>query len=81
MNTTNHDPAFPAQWIGTQPTTGEQVVREQWAGLTKLELVSAIALQGLLSSAQGYPTFEDYTKCAVNHAETLLAECARRQAT
>ena len=27
-------PAFPGQWYDFQPCTGDQVVREQWSGMT-----------------------------------------------
>ena len=27
-------PAFPGQWYDFQPLTGDQVVREQWSGMT-----------------------------------------------
>jgi len=37
-------PAFPADWVDFQPTTGEQVVREQFFGMT-LRQHAAITLR------------------------------------
>jgi len=37
MSKNANEPAFPADWKDFQPTTGDQVVREQFFGLTKRE--------------------------------------------
>lgn len=37
-------PAFPGQWLDFQPLTGEQVVREQWEGMS-LRQYAAIHLR------------------------------------
>jgi len=37
-------PAFPGQWLDFQPLTGEQVVREQWGGMS-LRQYAAIHLR------------------------------------
>ena len=37
-------PAFPGQWYDFQPLTGEQVVREQWGGMS-LRQYAAIHLR------------------------------------
>lgn len=39
----NGGPAFPGQWYDFQPCTGEQVVREQWGGMS-LRTYAAIHL-------------------------------------
>jgi hypothetical protein len=41
-------PAFPGQWYDYQPTTGVQVVREQWPGLSLRDWFAGKALEGLL---------------------------------
>jgi len=40
----NNAPAFPWQWIDSLPTTGEQVVREQWNGMTLRDYFAAKAM-------------------------------------
>lgn len=52
MNETKNDggPAFPTQWMDFQPLTGEQVVREQYAGLTMRDWFAGKALVGILSN-------------------------------
>jgi hypothetical protein len=42
-------PAFPGQWYDFQPLTGEQVVREQWGGMTLRDYFAAKAMQSLIS--------------------------------
>ena len=34
-------PAFPFDWVDFQPTTGDQVVREQFPGMTLLDFFAA----------------------------------------
>lgn len=49
MNTSNDgSPAFPGQWYDFQPLTGEQVVREQWSGMTLRDYFAAKAMQSML---------------------------------
>lgn len=43
-DTNNGGPAFPGQWYDFQPLTGEQVVREQWEGMS-LRQYAAIHLR------------------------------------
>lgn len=51
MNTINDGgPAFPGQWYDFQPLTGEQVVREQWGGMTLRDYFAAKAMQGYFAS-------------------------------
>lgn len=40
----NGGPAFPGQWYDFQPYTGDQVVREQWEGMTLRDYFAAKAL-------------------------------------
>lgn len=42
-------PAFPGQWYDFQPYTGDQVVREQWEGMTLRDYFAAKAMQSLIS--------------------------------
>ena len=46
-------PAFPGQWYDFQPCTGDQVVREQWSGVTLRDYFAASAIQGLLANPGG----------------------------
>ena len=48
-------PAFPGQWYDFQPLTGEQVVREQWGGMTLRDFFAAKAMQSLLATIDTYP--------------------------
>jgi len=43
-------PAFPGQWYDFQPCTGDQVVREQWSGMSLRDYFAAKAMQGLLAA-------------------------------
>ncbi|TXH40927.1 MAG: hypothetical protein E6Q97_38710 [Desulfurellales bacterium] len=40
-------PAFPCQWLDFQPTTGEQVVREQYQGMSLRDWFAGQALAGM----------------------------------
>ena len=40
----NNEPAFPGQWIDRLPTTGEEVVREQWSGMSLRDYFAAKAM-------------------------------------
>lgn len=48
-------PAFPGQWYDFQPLTGEQVVREQWGGMSIRDYFAAKAMQSLLATIDTYP--------------------------
>jgi hypothetical protein len=52
-------PAFPGQWYDFQPTTGEQVVRESFVGMTLRDYFAAAALQGIIA-AQANPQSNEY---------------------
>ncbi len=47
-DTNNGGPAFPGQWYDFQPFTGEQVVREQWEGMSLRDYFAAKAMQSML---------------------------------
>ena len=50
MNTINDGgPAFPGQWYDFQPLTGEQVVREQWGGMSLRDYFAAKAMAALIA--------------------------------
>lgn len=35
------EPAFPCDWVCFQPETGNQVIRQQWAGMTLRDYFAA----------------------------------------
>lgn len=51
-------PAFPGQWYDFQPLTGEQVVREQWGGMTLRDYFAAKAMAALIAEpvSEGWPS-------------------------
>ena len=80
-DTNNGGPAFPGQWYDFQPITGEQVVREQWGGMTLRDYFAAKAMQGLLANAGGpiqASCVEDAADFAWHIADAMLK--ARGQA-
>src|SRR5690606_36001510 len=48
-DTNNGGPAFPGQWYDFQPYTGDQVVREQWEGMTLRDYFAAKAMAALIA--------------------------------
>lgn len=58
-------PAFPCQWYDFQPCTGEQVVREQWGGMTLRDYFAAKAMQSLISK---YGFISDEINFAAEHS-------------
>ena len=51
MSTPNDGgPAHPCDWVDFQPTTGEQVVRQQFPGLSKREWFAGQAIAGMCAS-------------------------------
>lgn len=56
----NDEPAFPLQWMDFQPSTGEQVVREQYPGMTLRDYFAAKALNLVCGDDGG--TVEDAAK-------------------
>jgi len=43
-------PAFPCDWVDTQPHTGIQVVREQFPGMSLRDWFAGQALQGIIAA-------------------------------
>lgn len=43
-------PAFPCQWLDFQPQTGQQVVREQFLGMTLRDYFAAKALPPIMET-------------------------------
>jgi hypothetical protein len=68
-------PAFPGQWYDFQPTTGEQVVRESFVGMTLRDYFAAAALQGMLACSS-----EDQITNPMDWNHGHFAEAAYMQA-
>ena len=45
----NGGPAFPGQWYDFQPCTGDQVVREQWDGMSLRDYFAAKAMAAFIA--------------------------------
>ena len=61
MNMINGGPAFPGQWYDFQPLTGEQVVREQWGGMTLRDYFAAkfaAAMMTATSADHDFPNID-----------------------
>ena len=65
-------PAFPGQWYDFQPLTGEQVVREQWGGMTLRDYFAAKAMQGLLADRRHYENCREIASDAYLLADAML---------
>ena len=82
----NGGPAFPVSTRSdgddSRGSFGHQDGHTTWqfAGLTKRELIAAMAMQGMLANAhedyQGYPP-ESFADDAATYADALLAELAK----
>lgn len=71
MNNANQ-PAYPQHGWSSNPET---VARMQSAqGLTKRELIAAMALQGILSDPNSKGTWNQFAECAIEYADALLAK-------
>ena len=57
-------PAFPVQWYDFQPCTGDQVVREQWDGMTLRDYFAAKAMHAIITEPTyaGAQSFAMYFK-------------------
>jgi len=73
------DPAFPVAYYDFQPGTGEQVVREQFFGLTKRELFAAMVLQGMVSNPDTRTTYEEKAHKALMNADALILALGKEQ--
>lgn len=69
----NFEPAFPGTWMDFQPGTGEQVVRDQWAGMDLRDFFAAQAILGALDNAS------DSQLQNLARRAYLLADCMMRQ--
>lgn len=85
----NGGPAFPGQWYDFQPYTGDQVVREQWEGMTLRDYFAAKAMPALiqlfttgdLTAKDGRPATEEHiAEQAYCFADAMLAQRAKEQA-
>ena len=67
-------PAFPGQWYDFQPCTGDQVVREQWSGMTLRDYFAAKAMQGYFASpvASHRVDADDVAKYCYAMADAML---------
>lgn len=63
-------PVYPGQWADFQPTTGDQVVREQWTGIS---LRDWFAGQALAQIGNEYVARGEVTRQAQEHAMALAA--------
>lgn len=81
-------PAFPMDWMDFQPHTGEQVVRQQFPGMTLRDYFAAKAMQGIITSLgeeshrkqmlrEGH-TLRDIPAVAYEIADAMLAERAKQ---
>lgn len=66
-------PAFPSKWYGRN-SIDEMVIREQWEGMTLLDVFAKEAMRGLLADGG----WESIPKSAYDMAELMLAERAKR---
>jgi hypothetical protein len=74
MNAPNDGgPAFPGQWYDFQPTTGEQVVRESFAGMTLRDYFAAAALQAYALEYHERMSGEDIASQCYSLADAMLA--------
>ena len=69
--------AYPGQWVDYQPGTGEQVVREQYFGMTLRQWYAGQALAGLCAAhanpgAIVYPDNRDTALKALSMADALI---------
>ena len=69
MKENKNEPAYPFSWDQSyNPQFGVEV------GLTKLELISAMCLQGLMSNCNFKEEAEHTAKCAIAYAKELLKQ-------
>lgn len=67
-------PAFPGQWYDFQPCTGDQVVREQWSGMTLRDYFAAKAMQGYCAMDGSFDcNADDIAADAYAIADAMLA--------
>ena len=69
--------AFPGQWMDFQPGTGEQVVREQWAGMSLRDWFAGMSIAAINENFA--PTDDKdwaswVARCAYEVADAMIAE-------
>lgn len=78
MITNQNPPAFPCDWKDFQPTTGEQVVREQFSGMDLRDYFASDAMSGFIMRGEcGAGYAERVARMAYNIADAMLAERAK----
>ena len=65
--------AFPGQWMDFQPGTGEQVVREQWPGMSLRDWFAGMAVAGF-ASKHDHGKADVYAIDAYRIADAMIAE-------
>ena len=65
-------PAFPGQWLDFQPLTGEQVVREQWGGMSLRDYFAAKAMQAAIYDSLGEIQHHAVAEFAYRMADAML---------
>ena len=67
-------PAFPFDWMDFQPTTGDQVVREQFPGLSIRDWFAGKAMQGILECPEDRVEWDPYITAqnAYKQADAML---------
>jgi len=75
--TNDGGPAFPFDWKDFQPHSGEQVVREQFSGMSLRDYFAAKAMAGMLAEDADAYTFTDLAAASYRAADAMLAERAK----
>jgi hypothetical protein len=76
MSKTNDGgPAYPFDWIDTQPHTGKQVIRQQFDGMSLRDYFAGQALAGMHANdgSRSYSTSE-LANMAYDQADAMLAQ-------
>lgn len=73
-DTNDGGPAFPFDWIDTQPHTGKQVIREQFDGMSLRDYFAGQALASLCNVYNDSTHTQDNAKIAYANADAMLAE-------
>lgn len=69
------DSVYPWNWVDTQPSTGEQVVREQFCGLTVRDHIAIQAMQGIIAcDAELSETPQSIAMDAYELADAMILE-------
>jgi len=63
------EPAFPATWLDNERGTQRRLFSD---GLTKRELIAAMAMQGIVATVSGPPSISSIAREAVQYADALF---------